>query len=92
MRTKDLEVTAALREVFQHAFTQGEFEIVGIVDILEAEDGQAFDVKVDWIGFDERESLWEPLATKWDGAPQFAKSVLRKLWLDRRVRSRLQKF
>ena len=36
---KDLEMTAALKEVVQHAFTQGEFEMAGIVDILEAKDG-----------------------------------------------------
>ena len=44
---KDLEIVAALKEVFQHVFTSGEFEMTGIVDILEAEDGQGFDVKVD---------------------------------------------
>ena len=30
---KDMEMTAALKEVFQHAFTQGEFEMNGVVDI-----------------------------------------------------------
>ena len=60
---KDLEMTAALKEAFQHAFTQGEFEMAGIVDISEAEDGQGFDVKVDWVGFDEGESSWESLLT-----------------------------
>ena len=55
-------MTAALKEVFQHAFTQGEFEMVGIVDISEAKDEQDFDVKVDWVSFDEGESSWEPLA------------------------------
>ena len=45
---KDLEMTAALKEVLQHAFTQDEFEMAGIVDSLEAEDGQGFDVKVNW--------------------------------------------
>ena len=52
---KGLEMTTAVKGVFQHAFTQGELEIVGIVDISEAEDGQSFDVKVDWVGFDEGE-------------------------------------
>ena len=37
---KDLEMTAALNDVFQHAFTQVELEMAGIVDISEAEDGQ----------------------------------------------------
>ena len=45
----------------------------------------------DWVGFDEGESSWEPLAIIWDLAPQFVKSELRKLRLDRGVRSRLRK-
>ena len=43
----------------------------GSSTFFEAEEGQGFDVKVDWVGFDEEESLWEPLATMQDGAPQF---------------------
>ena len=43
---KDLEITAALKEVFQHAFTQAEFQMAGIIDTSEAEDRQGFDVKV----------------------------------------------
>ena len=43
-------MTAALKEVFQHALTQGEFEIIGIVDILDAEEGNSFEVKMDWVG------------------------------------------
>ena len=46
---KDLEMTVTLMEVFQHAFKQGEFEMAGIVDISEAEKGQSFDIKVDWV-------------------------------------------
>ena len=88
---KYLKMTAALKEVFQNAFTQDEFEMAGTVEILEAEEGQGSDVKVDWVGFDEGESLWEPLAIIWDGAPQFVASKLRKLRLDRGVRSRLRK-
>ena len=37
---KDLGMAAACKEVFQHAFTQGGFEISGIVDISEAVDVQ----------------------------------------------------
>ena len=40
--------------MFRHAFTHGEFKMVGIVDISENEEGPRFDVKVDWVGFDER--------------------------------------
>ena len=44
---KDLEMMAALKEMLQQAFTQGEFKMAGIVDISESEHGQGFDVKVD---------------------------------------------
>ena len=60
-------------------FTQGEFEMAGIVDISKAEEGQGFDVKGDWVEFDQGESSWEPLAIIWDGAPLFVQSELRKL-------------
>ena len=76
----------ALKKVFQHAFTQGEFEMAGIVDISEAEHGQGFDVKVDWVGFDEGESSLNPFASVWDGAPQFVELELRKLRLEGCVR------
>ena len=43
--------------------------MAGIVDISEAKEGQGFDIKVDWVGSDEGESSWEPLAIVWDSAP-----------------------
>ena len=53
---KGMEMTAALKKVLQ--------QMAEIVDISNAEDGQDFDVKVDWVvGFDEGESSWEPLAS-----------------------------
>ena len=79
---KDLVMKAALKEVFRHTFTQGEFEIAGIVDILDIEDEQGFHVKVDWAVFDEGDISWGLIAATWDGAPQFVKSKLRKLRLD----------
>ena len=50
--------------------------MAGIVDISEAEDGQGFDVRVDWVGFDEGESSRKSLATIWDGIPHFVNSEL----------------
>ena len=32
--------------------------MAGIVDISEAKDGQGFDVRVDWVGFEEGKSSW----------------------------------
>ena len=65
--------------------------MAGIVDILEAEEGQGLDVKVDWVEFDEGESSWEPHAIIMDYARQYIKSELRKLNIDGGVRLRLRK-
>ena len=45
--------------------------MAGVVDISKAEKGQGFDVKGDWVGFDEEEGTWEPFGNIWVGAPQF---------------------
>ena len=86
---KELEVTAVVKEVFQHAFAQGEFEMEAIVGISEAEEGDGFDVHVEWVGFGKDESSWEPLDPILKGAPQFVRTELRKLRLTRKVRARL---
>ena len=86
-----LEITAELKEVFQHAFTQGEFAIAVIVDFSTAEEGSGFEVEVEWIGFDTEENSWEDLATIWGAAPQCVKSELRKLRLKRRLRTKLKR-
>ena len=66
---KHLEMTASLEEVLQHAFSQGEFEMAGIVDVSEAEEGQGFEINIDWVRFDKGESSRKSLAIIWDGAP-----------------------
>ena len=86
---KELEVTAAVKEVFQYAFAQGEFGMEAIVGISEAQDGDGFDVQVEWVGFGKDESSCEPLETILKGAPQFVRTELRKLRLTRKVRARL---
>lgn len=53
---KELEITADLKEVFQHAFAQGEFEVAAIVGISEDEAGGGFYVRVEWVGFGPAEN------------------------------------
>ena len=86
-----LEMTAELKEVFQHAFTKGEFEMAASVDLSIVEDGSGFELEVEWAGFDTEENTWEDLAKIWGAAPQFVKSELRKLRLKRRVRTKLKR-
>ena len=49
-----LNVTADVKNVFQHAFNQGQFEMAGVVPVAEAD--RSLIVLVDWVGFevDER--------------------------------------
>ena len=82
-------ITAELKDIFQHAFTQGEFEMAAIVDMVNAENGSGFEAEVEWAGFD-KENTWEDLAKIWDAAPQFVKSKLRKLGFKRGVRTQLK--
>ena len=56
-----LAITAEVKEVFQHAFTQGEFEMAAIVVMANAEDGSGYEVEVEWDGFDKEENTWEDL-------------------------------
>lgn len=63
-----LDVTSELKEASQHAFTQGDFEMATFVDVAEAVEGGGFEVKVDWVGFEDKESSWEPLQTIWEEA------------------------
>ena len=41
-------VTADVKDVFQHAFNQGQFQMAGIVRVAEAED-RSLIVLVDWV-------------------------------------------
>ena len=44
-----LNVTADVKDVFQHAFNQGQFQMAGSVRVAEAED-RSLIVLVDWVG------------------------------------------
>ena len=55
-----LNVTADVKNVFQHAFNQGQFQIAGVVRVAKADD-RSLIVLVDWVGFEVDERTWEPL-------------------------------
>ena len=64
-----LNVTADMN-VFQHAFNQGFFQMVGIAHMAEAHDRSVI-VLVDWGGFEDDERTWEPLKMIFEAAPEF---------------------
>ena len=85
-----LNVTADVKDVFQHAFNQGQFEMAGIARIAEADDHTLI-VLVEWVGFDIEERTWEPLKDIHAAAPQFLVSQLRKLRVTRAIALRLER-
>ncbi|CAM9629160.1 unnamed protein product, partial [Sphacelaria rigidula] len=73
-----LNVTADMKDVFQHAFNQGQFQMAGIVRVAEAED-RSLIVLVHWAGFAVEERTWEPFKNIFEAAPEFLKKELRKV-------------
>ena len=85
-----LNVTADVKDVFQHAFNQGQFQMAGVVRVAEAED-RSLIVLVDWIGFEVEERTWEPLKDIFEAAPEFLVKELRKLRVTRGVAARIKR-
>ncbi|CAM9594870.1 unnamed protein product [Sphacelaria rigidula] len=54
-----LNVTADVKDVSEHGFNQGQFQMAGIVRVAEAGD-RSLIVLVDWVGFEVEEHTWEP--------------------------------
>ena len=85
-----LAITTELKEDFQHAFTQEEFEMAAFVDMSDAENRSGFEVEVEWVRFDNEDNTWKDPAKIWHAAPPFVTSELRKLVLKRGVRTQLK--
>ena len=83
-----LNVTADVKDVFQHAYNQGQFQMAGVVRVAEADD-RSLIVLVDWVGFDVEERTWEPLKDIFKAAPEFLVKELRKLRVTRAVAARI---
>ena len=54
-----LNVTADVKNVLQHAFDKGQFQMVVVVRVAEADDRSVI-VLVDGVGFEVDERTWEP--------------------------------
>ena len=84
-----LNVTADVKNVFQHAFKQGQFQIAGVVRVAEA-DGCSLIMLVDWVGFEVGERTWEPFKEIFEAAPGFLAKELRKLRVTRAIAARIK--
>ena len=87
---RELGMTAQLKDVFRHSFTQGYVEMADIMELAEADDG-SFIVLVDWRGFEEDERTWEPIEDIWRDAPAFLKDKLRAIRPSVKRRGRLSR-
>ncbi|CAM9392694.1 unnamed protein product, partial [Hapterophycus canaliculatus] len=82
-----LNVTAELKDVFQHSSAQGECRMNALVLVAEDDNGEKI-VLVDWDGFDDEERTWESLGKIYDSALAFVLKQLRQLRM-RALKSRL---
>ncbi|CAM9762043.1 unnamed protein product, partial [Hapterophycus canaliculatus] len=73
-----LNVTADLKHVFQHSFSQGECRMNALVHVAE-DDANSVIVLVDWDCFEAEERTWESLRSIHSAAPEFVVKELRKL-------------
>ena len=85
-----LNVTADVKNVFQHAFNQGQFQMAGVVRVAEADD-RSLIVSVDWVGFQVDERTWEPSKKIFEAAPDFLAKELRKLCMTRAIAARIKR-
>ncbi|CAM9090613.1 unnamed protein product, partial [Hapterophycus canaliculatus] len=70
-----LNVTADVKNVFQHALDQEQCQLAGVVRVAEAEN-RSLIVLVDWVGFEVGERTMEPFTGIFEAAPEFlAKDV-----------------
>ena len=83
-----LNVTADVKNVFQHAFNEGQFQMAG-VHVAEAED-RSLIVFVDWVGFEVDERTWELFKEIFEAAPEFLAKELRKLRVTRAIAARMK--
>ncbi|CAM9603504.1 unnamed protein product [Sphacelaria rigidula] len=83
-----LNVMADVKDVFQHAFNQGQFQMAGIVRVAQAED-RSLIVLVHWVGFEVEERTWEPFKNSFEAAREFLKKELRKVRVNRSIAARI---
>ena len=56
----DLNITAEVKDFFQHSYAQGECRMNALMHVAEDHQGDVI-VLVDWEGFDAEERTWESL-------------------------------
>ena len=83
----DLNITAEIKDVFQHPYAKGECRMNALMHV--AEDQCDVIVLVDWDSLDAEERTWESLRKMHSSAPDFVLKELRKLRLTRALKSKL---
>ena len=84
----DLNITAEIKDVFQHSYAQGECRMNALMHVAEDDLGDVL-VLVDCEGFDAEERTWESLRKIHSSAPDFVLKELRKLRLTRALKGKL---
>ena len=83
-------VTADVKNVFQHVFNQGQVQMTGVVRVAQADD-RSLIVLIDRVGFEVDERTWEPFNEIFEAAPEFLAKELRKLRVTRAIAARIKR-
>ena len=83
-----LNVTADVKNVFQHACNKGRFQMAGVVHVAKAED-RSLIVLVDWVGFKVEEPTLELFRSIIEAAVEFLEKKVRKLRVTRAIKARI---
>ena len=84
----DLNITAEIKDVYEHSYAQGQCRINALMHVAEGDKGDVI-VLVDWEGFDAEERTWESLRKIHSSAPDFVSKERRKLRLTRAFKGKL---
>ena len=84
----DLNITAEIKDVFQHSYAQRECQMNTLMHVAEGDQGDVI-VLVDCEGFDAEERTWESLRKIDFSAPDFVLKELRMLRLTRALKGKL---
>ena len=88
---RDLKITKAVKDVFQHVDQQGEYHIRGITRVKKANRGEEYVVLVQWEGLDDAEETWEPVSRVLEDAPTVLRRELRKIKPPAAIKQELQR-
>lgn len=71
-----MSIIADVKDVFEHAYAQGNTEMTDILELAEDTGEEGLLVLAYWIGLHEDKCRWESIENIWCDAPEFHNNVV----------------